>query len=177
MKNTQRITCSKNGSLMLLQELRRFSNLWCTCMSHYISYPMVYELMCKKMPSIMPARTKWKATESIDVDSLTTARSESHTSIDGWKESVSSGPTYLFRQKLTCLWKKKNTSTSQKYQDMVIHWNLMTRSVRKYCGEGGKHSWGCVACPIVQQGNSQLDRVLKHAMTCKALQLHDIDFW
>lgn len=30
---------------------------------------------------------------------------------------------------------------------------------------------------MVRQGNAQLDRVLKHATTCKALQLHDVDLW
>ena len=42
-----------------------------------------------------------------------------------------------------------------------------------------KSSWGCVAdnCNFVQQGNAQLDRVLKHATTCKHLQVNHIEVW
>ena len=44
---------------------------------------------------------------------------------------------------------------------------------------GDKNSWGCAAdnCNFVQQGNAQLDRVLKHATTCKHLQIYNIDLW
>ena len=42
-----------------------------------------------------------------------------------------------------------------------------------------KSSWGCVAdnCNFVQQGNAQLDRVLKHATTCRHLQVNHIEAW
>jgi hypothetical protein len=30
---------------------------------------------------------------------------------------------------------------------------------------------------MIRQGNAQLDRVLKHATSCKVLQLHDVDLW
>ena len=58
--------------------------------------------------------------------------------------------------------------------------DLMARLDLKYQNEKmKKKSWHCVApnCDMVRQGNAQLDRVLKHATTCKALQLHNIDLW
>ena len=57
---------------------------------------------------------------------------------------------------------------------------LVARLVTKYRNEKTKkNSWRCVApnCDMVRQGNAQLDRVLKHATTCKALQAHDVDLW
>ena len=40
-------------------------------------------------------------------------------------------------------------------------------------------SWGCVAdnCNFVRQGNAQLDQVLKHATTCRHLQVNHIEVW
>ena len=42
-----------------------------------------------------------------------------------------------------------------------------------------KPSWRCVApsCTTVRQGNAALDRVLKHATSCKALQAFDEKLW
>jgi hypothetical protein len=58
--------------------------------------------------------------------------------------------------------------------------DLVARLVTKYRNEKTKkNSWRCVApkCDMVRQGNAQLDRVLKHATTCKDLQVHDVDLW
>ena len=55
---------------------------------------------------------------------------------------------------------------------------LMARLVIKYHQEK-KNSWRCVApsCDFVRQGNAQYDHSIKHAITCKALQVHDLDLW
>jgi hypothetical protein len=47
--------------------------------------------------------------------------------------------------------------------------------------EGGRetHTWQCIEpdCNFVRKGNAQLDRVLKHATTCKYLQANNVDVW
>jgi hypothetical protein len=47
--------------------------------------------------------------------------------------------------------------------------------------EGGweTHTWQCIEpdCNFVWKGNAQLDRVLKHATTCKDLQANNVEVW
>lgn len=48
--------------------------------------------------------------------------------------------------------------------------------VTKYVNND-KPSWKCVACPTVRQGNAQLEHILKHALSCKALREFDAQLW